>query len=341
MANLELAARMTKYHMKNRKPVFWWGAPGIGKTERVYQLGKELKRTVIDWRTNLRDPVDARGLPIPDLKKNVARWLRPSDLPFEGSDFPDDTIIFCDEMNTGSPAMQVVGMQLLQERRVGEHKLKKNVDIIAAGNRQSDRSAAQRMQRALANRLAHIDIEVDAPEWIENYAVDNCHELVVAFIRFRPALLHYELDKVPEDERFLNTPRSWDSVSDNCDAPDDLRFHLVKSLVGQDIAAEFEAFVKTYKSLPDLNEIFAKPKTAQVPDEPSALYAVSTAIGRHANRGNFDAVMTYAMRLGREYEIIVGLDATKRDPSLTKTSAYIDFTKRNKDLQIGKFRTAA
>lgn len=341
MANLSLATKITMYHLKMNKPVFWWGAPGVGKTERVYQLGKELKRTVVDWRTNLRDPVDARGLPIPDLKKNVTKWLRPNDLPFEGSDFPDDTIIFCDEMNTGSPAMQVVSMQLVQERRVGEHKLKKGVSIIAAGNRQSDKSAAQRMPRALANRFAHIDIEVDPAQWIEDFALENCHELIPAFIRFRPALLHYELDKVPEDERFLNTPRSWESVSDVADTPDDIRFHLVKSLVGQDIAGEFEAFVKTYKSLPDINEILAKPKTAPVPDEPSALYAVSTAIGKHATRNNFNAVMTYAERLGREYEIIVGLDATKRDSMLCRTEAYVNFTKRNKDLHIGKFRTAA
>lgn len=342
MTNLAVAKKLTNYYMAINKPVFWWGPPGVGKTETVYQLGKELKRHVMDWRTNLREPVDARGIPVPDLKKEVTKWLRPSDLPFEGSDYPDDTIIFCDEMNTGSPAMQVVSMQLVQERRVGEHKLKKNVSIIAAGNRQSDRSAAQRMPRALANRFAHIDIEPDAAQWIEDYAIDNCHELVVAFIRFRPSLLHYELaGTLPEDERCLTTPRSWESVSDLADAPDDVRFLLAKGLVGQDAASEFEGFVKTYKSLPDLDEIFAKPKTAPVPDEPSALYAVSTAIGKHATRSNFDAVMTYAERLGREYEIIVGLDATKRDSALTKTKAYIEFQRRNKDLQIGKFRVAA
>lgn len=342
MANLAMTKRLTLHYIGIRKPVFWWGAPGVGKTESAYQLGKELNRLVVDWRTNLREPVDARGLPQADLKKMVTRWLRPSDLPFEGSDFPDNTIIFCDEMNTGSPAMQVVAMQLVHERRVGEHKLKDGVDIIAAGNRQSDRSAAQRMPRALANRFAHIDVEVDAKQWVEDYAIENCHELVVAFIRFRPALLHYELmDKMPEDERMLNTPRSWEAVSDLADAPDDIRFHLVKGLVGQEVATEFESFVRTYKALPDIDYILKNPDTAEVPAEPSALYAVSTAIARFATRRNFDAVMTYAQRLGRDYEVVVGLDATKREPSLAQTKAYIDFTKRNKNIHIGKFHTAA
>src|SRR4051812_8821538 len=105
--HLKDAARAITRYMKADIPVMMWGSPGIGKTDFCYQLGASTKRLVMDWRTNLRDPVDARGLPVADLVNNVARWLRPSDLPFEGSDFPDDAIVFLDEINTASPAMQV------------------------------------------------------------------------------------------------------------------------------------------------------------------------------------------------------------------------------------------
>jgi hypothetical protein len=44
--------------------------------------------------------------------------------------------------------------------------------------------------------------------------------------------------------------------------------------------------------------------------------------------------MIYAQRLGRDFEIVVGLDATKLNNDLTETQAYREFIKRNKDLQF-------
>src|SRR5262245_45256806 len=62
-------------------PVMLWGPPGIGKSEIVFQLGARKKCKVIEYRANLREPVDVRGIPVPDVKAGVTRWLVPDELP--------------------------------------------------------------------------------------------------------------------------------------------------------------------------------------------------------------------------------------------------------------------
>lgn len=331
--HLKDAARAVTRYMKADIPVMMWGAPGIGKTDFCYQLGQQTNRMVIDWRTNLRDPVDARGLPVADLENNVARWLRPNDLPFEGSDFPEDAIVFLDEVNTASPAMQVVAMQLVNERRVGEHRLKPGVYIIAAGNRQSDKAAAQRMPTALANRLAHIDVEADIDVFCD-WAYDNqINPMLIAFLRWRPALLH---DMTVQDLRAFPTPRSWARTSRIVDDEDDALFlQMVAGLVGEGGAAEFIGFVRTYRNLPSLDLVLSNPTGAKIPAEPSARFAITIALAHKVTAKTFDAGMTYVRRLPGEFEILFGIDATKRDIGLSHTQTFTDFAIRNQEVMIG------
>lgn len=296
---------------------------------------------MIDFRAILREPVDLRGVPMPNPETKLTEWYAPSDLPDEKRDGKRG-ILFMDELNAANPEVQAACYGLVLDRKLADYRLPAGWRIIAAGNRQKDRSAAQKLQRALATRFAHIDVEPDTKTWIEDFGVHKSHPLVVGFMRWRPNLLHYtmhtDVDGVEQDERTLNTPRSWNWVSRLCDAPN---YQEVKGLVGANVAGEFMSFVDTYTKLPDLDDVFAKPNKIAIPEEPSALFAISTALGRFADRGNFDAALTYATRCGPEWDVIVGLDATKRDPSLTKTKAYIEFTKRNKNIQIGRINPAS
>lgn len=346
MANITQAKQMTMNYLKADIATFWWGAPGVGKSEGIHQISKdEYKGGMVDFRAVLREPVDLRGLPIVDIKAGTSKWLPPEELPNEKR-HGKTGILFLDELNAAQAQMQAACFGLVLDRKLGDYRLPDGWQIIAAGNRQSDRSAAQRMPRALANRFAHIDIEPDVTTWVNEYANYYCDPMVIGFVRWRPDQLHDMTAKenmagTETDERAFPTPRSWARVSKICNVAEHLRFSMVKGLVGEAAASEFEAFVRTYRNLPDLDDIFDKPTKTAVPDEPSALYAISAALARHSDRSNFNAALTYSQRLGREYEIIVCLDATKRDPMLTKTKGYIDFVKRNGDIQIGQFKTAA
>ena len=47
----------------------------------IRELAKGLGRKVIDLRLNIREPVDLRGIPVPDLETGTTRWLVPDELP--------------------------------------------------------------------------------------------------------------------------------------------------------------------------------------------------------------------------------------------------------------------
>lgn len=327
--NLKNAAAALGAYLDADIPTFLWGAPGIGKSDLVREVAKERDLPVIDFRAILRDPVDLRGLP--SVAGGQARWLPPSDLPNAERDGAEG-ILFLDELNAAAASVQAACFGLVLDRKVGEYRLPEGWRIIAAGNRQQDRAAAQRMPTALANRFAHVDVDADVDTFTAWANLNDVDPMVMAFIRFRPTMLH---SMEHQDLRAFPTPRAWAQVSKIAGAPHDLRLHLVTGLVGEGAASEFEGFIRVYSTLPSLDTIIRQPETTPVPAEPAARFAVSAGLARKAVASNFAAIMTYIRRLPREFEVMMAVDAVRRDGGLAKTQAFTDWAVRNADVTIG------
>lgn len=335
MTNLAQAGRILDLCIETKTPCFLWGPPGIGKSDKVRQAKAKRKGwNLIDFRAALRDVVAMLGVPDVNREKGTTVWCPPDELPQEKRDGKKG-ILFLDELNAAHQQVQTACFGLVLDRKLNDYHLPDGWVIVAAGNRQIDKSAAQRMPRALANRFWHVEIDPDLETWINDFAMDNVDERIIAYLRWQPEAFHcMEVD----DERMFPTARSWTALNKHINVDKRDRLVCFTGHIGAGAAAGFTGFLDIYENLPDFDLIISKPKTAPVPTELSALYAISTALGRNAVRENFDAVMTYAQRLGREYEIVTGIDATRRDAFLTKTKAYQEFVKRNKDVQIGEFR---
>jgi hypothetical protein len=324
------AAVLARYKIAKRHSVFLWGAPGIGKSDVVRQIAKELGWALIEFRANLREPVDCRGIPVADLATGVTKWLVPDELPRADRD-GEFGILFLDELNTASPQMQAALFQLVLERRLGDYKLPDGWTIIAAGNRVSDRASAQRMPSALKNRFAHFHIVPDVNAWVVWANANGVSPKMVAFIRLRRELLH----RMPVgDENCFPTPRSLTRAAEYVDAPEDVRRDLMAAHVGDDVAGEIEGFIRLYDSIGSLEDILAHPDTAKVPTEASQRYAVATGLARMATRVNFSKVMTYANRLDGEGRILIIHDATMRDPELKNTAVYSKWACENQGVLL-------
>ena len=324
--NLSTATNALTAYLDADIPCFLWGAPGIGKSDTVRAVAAERNWPVIDFRAILRDPVDLRGLPA--IVEGGARWLPPSDLPDEKRDGPEG-LLFLDELNAAAPSVQAACFGLVLDRKVGEYHLPAGWRIVAAGNRQTDRAAAQRMPTALANRFAHIDIDPDVDTFTSWAVKVDLDPMIVAFVRFRPAMLH---QMQGSDLRAFPTPRAWAQVAKVINTPSPLRFGLLTGLVGEGAAAEMEGFIRIYKNLPSLDLVLANPNGAPVPEEPAARFAIASGLARKVTDKTIANGMTYMGRLPREFEIMFAVDASKRDPSLSHTSAFVDWTMRNQDV---------
>ena len=214
------------------------GRPGVGKTEIVQTLARRIGAELFDLRLTTIEPQDLRGLPYFDHAAQRTVWYRPEDLP--DSDSP--AILFLDELTAAAPSLQPTVYGLLQERRVGRHRLPPQVMVIAAGNRVEDGAIAYDMGSALSDRLIHMTVEASAEDWLRHYAVPaGIHPAVAAFIRTRPDLLETTEDSLRRGHLVACTPRSWTRVSRIMETVPDraIRQVMIAGTVGAAPAAEF------------------------------------------------------------------------------------------------------
>lgn len=330
--NLQEAPTAIKAYMAAGIPPFLWGAPGVGKSDVVRAIAAEENKTIVDFRAVLRDPVDLRGLP--SIDGDTARWLPPGDLPNEERDGKEG-ILFMDELNAAPASVQAACFGLVLDRKVGEYKLPDGWKIIAAGNRQSDRAAAQRMPSALANRFAHIDIEPDHEAFCVWANENDIDPMLIAFIRFRPNLLH-SMDET--NLRAFPSPRSWANCSkltNDTDVDPTLMLPLVQGLVGDGAASEFMAFYRVANELPSLSYVLANPNNCKVPTDPGARYAIACGLARVVkDNDSFSQAIKYIQRVGAEYEQMLVVDAVKLNHTLSHTQAFVDWSVRNQDVNF-------
>ncbi len=239
-----------------------WGAPGIGKSSIVNQLATAHQLEFIDLRLSQLAPTDLRGLPVAEA--GVSKWFPPEFLPQQGRG-----ILFLDEINMAPPAMQGMAQQLILDRRVGSYVVPEGWFVWAAGNRKEDRAGVFDMPAPLANRFLHLQVEPDFASF-KAYALEcGIHEQIIAFLSFRPSLLH----QLEPHQPAWCSPRSWMMASSLHANGLDLA-----PAIGMSANAEFQAFINLYRNLPDLTQILAgRGSHIAFPSEPSARYA--TAIG--------------------------------------------------------------
>ena len=265
---------------KNKRPVFMWGPPGIGKSELVADLTTELGGHMIDLRLGQMEPTDIRGIPFFNKNNEKMDWAPPIDLPDqEMADQYPIIVLFLDEMNSAAPAVQAAGYQLILNRRIGKYVLPDNVVIVAAGNRESDKGVTYRMPSPLANRFVHLEIRPDHASW-EQWAVNHkIHKDVVGYVGFAKQDL-FDFDPKSPSRSFA-TPRSWSFVSEflyDEDASDAEITDLVAGTVGEGVAVKFMAHRKVAGQMPKPEDVLSGKVTELKVKEISAMYSLTVSM---------------------------------------------------------------
>jgi hypothetical protein len=261
---------------KKQRPLFLWGPPGIGKSELVADITQELGGYMIDLRLGQMEPTDIRGIPFYNKDLGKMDWAPPIELPDEelAEQYPL-VVLFLDELNSAAPSVQAAAYQLILNRRIGKYALPKNVVMVAAGNRESDKGVTYRMPTPLANRFIHQEMKVDFASYQEWAVNNNIHKDVVGYLSFAKQDL-YDFDAKSASRAFA-TPRSWTFVSElleDEDSDDDTLMNLVAGTIGEGLAVKFMAHRKIAGRMPKPEDILAgKEKDLNV-KEVSAMYSL-------------------------------------------------------------------
>ena len=273
-------ARVALLQCFNRqRPVFLWGPPGIGKSELVESIAKEMNGYMIDLRLGQMDPTDIRGIPFYNKDLGLMDWAPPIELPSEelAAKYPV-VVVFFDEMNSAPPSVQAAAYQLILNRRVGKYKLPDNVVMVAAGNREGDKGVTFKMPSPLSNRFVHLEMRPDFDSWQKWAVLNNIHKDVVGYVSFAKQDL-FDFDPKSSSRAFA-TPRTWTFVSqlleDNL--PTNIETDLVAGTVGEGTAVKFMAHRKVAGQMPDPRDVLdGKVKELKI-KEISAMYSLTTSL---------------------------------------------------------------
>lgn len=311
-----------------RLPILLTGAPGVGKSDLVAQAAAGAGCDLIISHPVVADPTDAKGLPWPAPDGRTAHFLPFGDMA-RALSAESPTVWFLDDLGQASPAVQASFMQLLLARRVNGHVLPEHVTFVAATNRRTDRAGVSGILEPVKSRFASIvEVEANLDDW-SAWALDHDQPVeLVAFLRFRPDLLHVFAPTA--DLTNSPSPRTWANAGRlvALALPPALELPALGGAVGAPAAAELVAFLRMVRD-PALNldAILLSPDTADIPTAPSALYAVATGLAARATAANFGRIARYCERLAAaskaEFAVLTLRDCVRRDKAVCLAPAFV------------------
>jgi len=344
------------------RTAFLWGQPATAKSDLVRQAAKEWAAKLIEsgnldpWngqvpdltdRETVRklckvislplfDPTDLKGIQnLTDVGKDGATYFtRPAIIPRKGDGC---VCLFFDEFPMAPPMVQGACYSILLDGEINGYYLPDYVRRVAAGNRKADRGVNHELSPANRSRMVHFDVEPDNDDWLKWAIEHDIRVEVMAFIRWRPELLH----KFDSANRSFPNYRAWHMVSDflNAGMPAEIEQAVFAGLVGEGAATEFVGFLRVYRQLPLPETVLMNPANAPIPSEPSARFAIATALARKAQPDNMDAVVAYMGRFTDSqgnpqphYGVLCINDAVTVNPKNQHTRAFAQWITQNNDV---------
>ena len=256
------------------RPIYIWGAPGIGKSAIVEQFAENVGLPCVSLLGSQLAPEDIIG--IPQIRGNTSEFLPPKMIARK-----EPYILFLDELNACSQEVQKAFYSLIYERRVGEYHLPEGSIVIGAGNRAQDAAIVKTMSSALINRMFHVQLKPDPDLWLTWAYENGIHPWVTQYITQRPDHLFAE---PPKTEEPFSTPRSWHMFSDALkeygagenELPEETLRMLAYGSISAKHAGMFVAFTKQMSNRHLLEDIIkGEAKWPSKPEERDVLYFVA------------------------------------------------------------------
>lgn len=314
--------------MKAHRPLLLTGAPGIGKTDIIFEAARRAGFKVIVSHPAVADPTDAKGLPWPDAKKGRADFLPFGELA-DAINATEPTVWFLDDLGQATPAVQAAYMQLLLARRINGHKLSDHVTFVAATNRRTDGANVTGILEPVKSRFTTIiEIEPNIHDW-SNWAFKqpNFSSTLIAFLNYRHELL--SAFKKSADLTNSPTPRTWSNLNavEAMNLPAEIEAEAMAGAVGEGAAVEYIGFRHMAQGLGNIDAILLDPDHAAIPTQLDQLYATCIGLAGKATPSNFASIARYAERLNGaqhgEFAVLMIRDAQRKNPGVLHTNAFV------------------
>ena len=260
--------KVTPYVTAVRKPVLVRGRHGVGKSQVVYQLAKQIGLPVVERRASQMTEGDLLGLPSTD--GNVTSWNPPE---WYKTACTHPVVLFLDEVDRATSEVRQGIFELTDSRKLAGFTLHQDTLIFAAvnGGEHGEQYQVGEMDPAELDRWTVFDVEPTTEDWLE-WAGDVVHPVIWNFINQNHTHLEHKDDYEPN--KVYPSRRSWHRLSE-CLAAGSLLdegsdssivFNLTNSFVGFEAAVAFKDFVDNYERQVTVENILDEGKIEMTSD---------------------------------------------------------------------------
>lgn len=263
------------------------GLPGIGKSERLVQLGNKLEIPTHLFPTESIQVEDLDGVMVSDGAGGVRRATDNPDIP--KMRIQGEGLIIFDEINVSQKLDAAIRRVILDSTHARE-KLPHGVRVVASANPPEISMSGRPLSAPLANAMCHLQVSSPSFKGWAKYMAGYDDELdeVEPLVRMRNRIianwsrvyeenwmkmLHFTgakadaIHKVPENRALQQgswpSPRTWTMAWNTIatcralDAPRDVEEALVSGCIGSVAAEELYEFWKS-SDLPTVQEVLDK-----------------------------------------------------------------------------------
>ena len=227
-------------------PVILRGRHGVGKSQVVYQIAKNMGLPVVERRASQMTEGDLVGLPSVDGDRtsfNPPDWFKVS--------CEEPVVLFLDEIDRAVLEVRQGIFELTDSRKLNGQHLHPETVVFAAinGGEHGEQYQVNEMDPAELDRYSVWDIEPTIEDWL-GWAKDNVDQLVWDFINQNRDHLEHSGDYEPN--KVYPSRRSWDRLNQVLDGAELLEspgpelFALSVSFVGFEAAVAFNDFAQNY-----------------------------------------------------------------------------------------------
>ncbi len=204
-----------------QRPILLMGPPGIGKTQVMEQIAKEMKIGLVAYTITHHTRQSAVGLPFIREKEyggktySVTEYTM-SEIIASVYDKVEQTgnregILFLDEINCVSETLAPAMLQFLQAKTFGTHKLPDGWIIVAAGNPPEYNKSVREFDVVTLDRVKKIDVEADYSVWKEYAYRQGIHQAVISYLDLRRENF-CRIENTVDGKQFA-TARGWEDLS--------------------------------------------------------------------------------------------------------------------------------
>lgn len=238
-------------------PVILRGRHGVGKSQVVYQIAKNMELPVVERRASQMTEGDLVGLPSVDGDRtsfNPPDWFKQS--------CEEPVVLFLDEVDRAVLEVRQGIFELTDSRKLNGHHLHPDTVVFAAvnGGEHGEQYQVNEMDPAELDRYSVWDIEPTVEDWL-SWAKKNVDGVIWDFINQNHNHLEHSGDYEPN--KVYPSRRSWDRLdkvlvgAGLVEESGPELFSLSASFVGFEAAVAFNDFVKNYERVITVDQLLA------------------------------------------------------------------------------------